>query len=341
MLRRTRAPWAAMGLIAVAVTIPVASRANGDLYQLEGTLRQEDGKVLHGSRLTVWLCSTTSPFSTQALVDLAGHFKIKDVPPGEYTVNITVPHRGEFIQSIEIGPSFADGKRRVVKEFLFRRRRSGSDSHSVSMVTLSVPHEALSEYHKARNCLSKRDTEGALLHLNKAVEIAPQFAAAWNNLGTIAFQTKDMEKAEACFREALRQDPSSIPSLINLGGVLLSRGKTDEALEINKLAVQLRPDNALAQSQLGQNYFAVDKYEEAEYHLKRARALDQSHFTWPQLVLADIYQRRHDFPSLVRELEEFLRFHPDTTKAADVRRLLRYARSRILTEVAGKPNPNQ
>jgi tetratricopeptide (TPR) repeat protein len=340
MLRRTRAPWAATSLFVILAVIPSASRADGELYQLEGNVRQEDGKVFRGTKLVVWLCSTSTPFSTQAPVDLTGHFRVKDVPRGGYTVNIAVPHGGEFVKSIEIGPSFSDGKGRVVMNFLFRRKPSGPTSHAVSAVALSVPQKALSEYRKARACLSKRDVEGANLHLKKAVEISPQFADAWNNLGTIAFQTKNLAKAEACFREALRQDPTSIPPLVNLGGTLLSRGKTEEALELNKRAVQLKPDNALAQSQLGQSYFCLGRYEEAEYHLERARTLDPSHFTWPQLVLADIYQRRHDFPSLVRALEEFLRFHPDTAKAVDVRRLLRYARSRVLTQVTNKPKPN-
>ncbi|HYK91472.1 MAG TPA: tetratricopeptide repeat protein [Acidobacteriota bacterium] len=312
------------------VSLLSASRADGSLYQLVGKIRQEDGKVFHGVVPVVSLFSNTTLFSMQALADLSGGFRIKDVPPGPYTINISVPHVGDLIQSVEIGPSFADTKRRIVKEFLFRRKPPGKVSHVVSATQLSVPDKARGEYLKAQECLKRRNMKCANEHLLKAVKIAPQFSGAWNTLGTIAFQCKKLEEAEGYFREAFSQDPGHLLSLVNLGGTILLEGRLEEALPLNQAAVQSDPDDPLAQSQLGQNYFRLGQYDLAERHLRLARSLDQSHFTYPQLVLADIYQRRRDFSSLVRELEEFLRLHPDSSKAPDVRRLLGYARSRAL-----------
>ena len=59
---------------------------------------------------------------------------------------------------------------------------------------------------------------GALASLQRAVEIAPEFAAAWNNMGTIAYQSRNYLRAEECFREALSADPSAYEPLVNLEG---------------------------------------------------------------------------------------------------------------------------
>ncbi len=323
-----KGPCAATGFIFFFLFLLSVSRADGDLYQLVGNIRLEDGKVLRGAIPVVSLFSNTIPFSLKAQADLSGQFKIKDVPPGPYTISISVPHKGELTQSVDIGPSFADSRRRVKKIFFFRKKAADPKAHAVSAVELSVPDKARDEYQKAQDCLRRRDIGSAILHLDNAVKIAPQFSGAWNNLGTIAFQNKKLEEAEGYFREALKQEPGYFLSLVNLGGTLLMRRKLEEALPLNELAVQTQPDDALAQSQLGQNYFLLGKYELAEKHLLLARSLDESHFTYPQLVLADIYQRQRDFGALVRQLEEFLKLHPDSKRVEDVRRLLKYARAR-------------
>ena len=51
------------------------------------------------------------------------------------------------------------------------------------------------------------------------MEAAPQFSAARNELGTIAYQTKNFARAEECVLHALDEDPRAYEPLVNLGGV--------------------------------------------------------------------------------------------------------------------------
>ena len=151
------------------------------------------------------------------------------------------------------------------------------------------------------------------------MEIAPQFATAWNNLGTIAYQTQKFARAEECFREALAQDPTAYEPLVNLGGVLVTRHKLDEAWDYNLHAVLTRPGDALANSQLGMTYFELGNAELAEKYLRKALELDPGHFSHPQLFLAEIHLRRGDTHSAAADLESFLRHHPDWPQAAVMR----------------------
>jgi Tfp pilus assembly protein PilF len=161
--------------------------------------------------------------------------------------------------------------------------------------------------------------EAAEKHLEHAVELAPQFAMAWNTLGTMAYQTRRFALAEQRFRQALKQDPTAYEPLVNLGGVLVTVHKLDEALEVNVHAALTRPGDALANSQLGMTYFELGQFDAAVKYLERARTLDPAHFSHPQLFLAEIHLRRGEKREAALVLEEFLEHHPDYPQAAIVR----------------------
>ncbi len=321
-------PGAAIGILIILITAASVSHAAQDLYQLEGKVCQESGKPFRVPAPIIYLTSAAEPYYAETLANLSGHFKIRDVPAGSYTLTISVPPYGRMKMSLDVGPSFADRNGCVVKEVLFHRQEVISVA---SVAELSVPESARQEYLKARQRLNKQDIDGAIAELKKVIAMAPRYADALNDLGTISFQSKQFKAAEDYFQEALKQDPDSYQSLLNLGGTLLSEGKLQEALELNQRAAKKRPNDPLAQSQLGQNYFQLGQLDLAEHHLNLACSIEPSHYTYPQLVLADIYHHRHDYVSVVRELQRFLSLHPDSKKTPDAKRFLKYAQSRAAT----------
>jgi tetratricopeptide (TPR) repeat protein len=277
---------------------------------------------------SVTINRVASPFTASTLSDEEGRFSFKGLESGAYTVAVFEPSRGEARRTIEVGPSNADARGRVVltiqlkdSDFVFAdamRRR-----HSVDAGQLAIPQKAMREYEEAQKDLARHDAASAVRRLERAVEIAPQFSAAWNNLGTIAYQTRNFLRAEECFREALSQDPQSYEPLVNLGGVLVTLHKLDEAWDYNLHAVLVRPNDALANSQLGMTYFELGNFELAEKYLLRAREIDPGHFSHPQLLLAEIHVRRGDYRAAAADLEEFLKYHPDWPKAEQMREKIR------------------
>ncbi len=296
-------------------------------YELRGKVVQTNGKRFKDMSPVVFLQGATEPFTTQTRADSRGKFSFKKLLPGLYTLIIAVPMWGDLQRTIEIGPSGSDSKGRIETTFRVDRKYSRPKLFEVSVKQLSVSRKARREYTKARERLEKRDPPGAIEHLKKAVELSPQFTAAWNQLGTVAFLSKEPRKAEEYFREALRQEADSYPPLVNLGGALLAQGKVEESHSMNLRAVEMRPDDALAHSQLGRSYFSLGELDSAQRHLKQAKALDPKHFSFPQLVLAEIYQRRNDSLSLMRELEEFLKYHPDSKRVPELTEWLERTRS--------------
>lgn len=266
------------------------------------------------------------PYSAQTMIYRDGKFKFKNLAPGSYTLTIYVRRIGEFRQTYSVGPGTADEKGRVKLRVLVNPSRATrlytpEDRFTVPIRKLSVPQKAWEEYFNARKKLGKRDVEGARKHLEKALELAPHFSEAWNNLGTIAYQSKDFARAEECFREAHEQDPEAFEPIVNLGGVLLSMNRPQEALAFNRQAVDKRPKDALAHSQMGLNYFLLEEFDRAEKHLQEAKRLDPGHFSYPQLILYRIHLKSGRRQAAATELEHFLRHHPDYPEARKLREL--------------------
>ncbi len=305
--RREAAMLLAGALWAFAATAPERT------FEVAGTIEPE-------MQASVSLHGATTPFSTSALSDSRGRFRFTRVAAGQYTLSVFVPAYGQKRMTIDVGPSSADEKGRysVLVRFDHEVPRETLGG-KVSMAELAVPERARKQYQEAQKRLEKRDIDGAIERLEKAVAIAPRFVAAWNNLGTIAYQTRRYPDAEKYFRKALSVDPNAFEPLVNLGGVLLTLEKNDEAYHYNLYSVLKRPQDALANSQLGMNYFALGKADLAEKYLLEARHLDPGHFSHPQLLLAEIYLRRHDSAQAAAILEEFLRFHPDWPSAVRIR----------------------
>ncbi len=135
----------------------------------------------------------------------------------------------------------------------------------MSAQELAIPERAHREYEEGERRLVRRDVEGAVARFERAVAIAPQFSEAWNHLGTIAYQARnDYTRAESCFRKALDADPKAFQPLVNLGGVSLNLGKFEDALQYNLYAALSRPNDALANSQLGMDYFYLGKLDQAQ-----------------------------------------------------------------------------
>lgn len=279
------------------------------------------GQLTPPARGSVTLHGVASPFTADVLTGPRGEFRFRDLDAGAYTITVFAPGAGETRRTIEIGPAFAnaEGQVHVTLELKASTAPRGATIHARE---LKIPDRARREYANAEKKLSKRDITSAIAHLERAVKIAPHFAAAWNHMGTIAYQTRQYSKAEEHFREALEHDPDAFEPLVNLGGVLLTLGNLDEALKYNLFSVLTRPEDALANSQLGMTYFAVGNLDLGRKYLEIAKKLDASHFSHPQLTLAEIHLRRNDRPAALAEFEEFLRLHPDNPSASQVRAIV-------------------
>ena len=297
-------------------------------FEFQGQVVLSDGESFPGVGQLIILEALQLPFRKSFRVGPRGLFKVEKLPQSTYRMTILIPGIGEMKRTVEIGPSFADEKGRIKARFVSEATFPPQPEATISTTQLSVDSRAVKAYERALKKLEKGESAQAILELEKAVQIDARYSRAWNRLGTIAYMSRNYQRAENFFRKALKQDPESYASLVNLGGVLLSLNQPLQALNINRRAVQMWGKDPLAHSQLGNNYFLLGRYQEAVTHLNQVKELEPQHHSSPQLTLAEIYRSWRDYPAVVQELEEFLLYHPDSAGRDRLNYLLERARNR-------------
>lgn len=183
----------------------------------------------------------------------------------------------------------------------------------VSVRELRIPDKAKDKYHDGQARLARHDAAGARRKFSEAVEIAPEYAAAWNALGVLA---TDPVQAEPYFRHAVAADPENAEALLNLGALLLKTGRPEEALALHQRVVGVVPENADAQAQLGINLYQLGDLTAAERALLVAKKIDPDVPARPQLFLAEIYAREGERVRARAEIEELLARKPDAGVAS-------------------------
>ncbi len=314
--------WTVPCLCTAALSL-VAAAPN---YAIRGQLNPPQ------ARATVVLSAVDGPFMVNTASDTRGRFRFKGVQAGEYTICVFAPGFGESLQTVELAPErMGTGRSTDLTIRLNSTETAGpesSDQYTVSVRGLAIPPAAQREVAEALKLLARKDIAAATRRFQRAVEIAPQYSAALNSLGTIAYHEGKFEVAEAYFRRAHENDPTAFDPGANLGGVLLNLGKYDDALPFNAAAAHERPQDALANSQMGLNYYLLGKLEDAIRYLKEAERIDPAHFTHPQKYLAEIYLRLSNRKAAAAELEDLAARNPGDPEAVQALELLSELRER-------------
>lgn len=79
-------------------------------------------------------------------------------------------------------------------------------------------------------------------YYESATKADPNYAHAWNNLGTLYYSRKNYKKAIGYYRRALKVAPAQPAFHSNLGTALFARKKYAEAFEEYRLALLLDPE---------------------------------------------------------------------------------------------------
>jgi len=85
--------------------------------------------------------------------------------------------------------------------------------------------------------LEQGKPEVALIPLQKAIRVTPEFLQAHENLAQAWTQLGDLKKAETCFKKCLEIDPSNFTNWKSLGDVLSDQKKDEEADKAYKNAI--------------------------------------------------------------------------------------------------------
>jgi tetratricopeptide (TPR) repeat protein len=186
------------------------------------------------------------------------------------------------------------------------------DSPTVSVARLAVPGKARDEFQKACKNLKHDNFATAEEHARRALEIYPDYAAAWVVLGqALTAGNKENEGAQAC-KQAMKVDPTYAPPYICLAQFAGRTNHWDDVYTFSDHAQSLDP--------LGDPYvyfykamadLHLKRYAQAEREARYAEQLDDSNdIPKLHLLLAQLYQTEGNRAGETVELQKFLELSP-------------------------------
>lgn len=146
----------------------------------------------------------------------------------------------------------------------YRRLQEISDRRATAYYHNAVATEAM---------LAGDDARAAEL-FRAAIDVEPEFAETWNNLGVLLYRQGDLEGAVEALERAHRLDSTLLPALENLSGLYRGKGRVVEAAELDRLAMELRTRNPYYLLQQGLLALESADLDRARELLERARQLD-------------------------------------------------------------------
>src|SRR5438876_1481584 len=138
--------------------------------------------------------------------------------------------------------------------------------------------------------LMVNDYSGALVDLQKAVELNRNLPEVYAYYGTALLSTGDQAGAQEAFEHALRDDPNNFDANLRMGLLLRKDEKYDEALKYIRHALEIRPGDVGVRYQIASIEMSVGQVEEARGHLESLVA-EAPNFTEAHVSLATAYYR--------------------------------------------------
>jgi Flp pilus assembly protein TadD len=109
---------------------------------------------------------------------------------------------------------------------------------------------ALVHYNLGNAEAARGNLRAAADHFQRAIDIQPALAEAYNNLGVMRQSAGQLEEATRLYRQALSIKPAYAEAHNNLGVMLQAQGKLDDAIAHFREAVRVDPGYALARENL-------------------------------------------------------------------------------------------
>ena len=217
-------------------------------------------------------------------------------------------------------------------------------SGTVSLKTLAAPKKAAKAFEKAGKELRKKkiNFSKATAELEKAVEIYPEFAAAWQLLGEVRLRQQDLVPARAAFERAVAADAQFALPLLSLAAIELDKRHWENAVQMSHQALEINPRlprahyfTALAESSLGN----LDEAEESALWVQNSG--DAEGYPVTHYILGWIQSQKGNFEDAAAEYRQFMEIEPTAAIGQELQEQIDQWESMGLITAAVNPDPEK
>lgn len=276
--------------------------------------------------------------------DSSGTFGFHNLSPNPYSVAITDDQYESVRRSFVVDPVMQSPNVFVDITLTPKKTQKGSDESpsganpnmmDIHEYSEHFPRSAVKEFKKGLSADRSAQRDDAIRHYQKAIEIAPDFYVAHNNLGSDYLTMSNFPAARKEFEQVIRLNQSDADAYFNLSNVCMLTDQLPDAQHYLDEGLRRQPDSALGQFFLGSLNIRLKKFPEAETALRRAIQTNPQ-MVQPRLQLVNLLLqqgRKADAESLLRD---FLAAFPDNSFSPQAKQVLQ----RLETSPKAEAQPN-
>jgi len=250
-----------------------------------------------------------------------GSFEFFNVPRGQYEVVVTAGLQ-EARERVDLMGSNLNVDLRVGGPV-----QAGGSGNTVSVAELKIPNNARNAFHKAEEALRKHKIADARQHVDKALKIAPKYAAALTFRGILDLSENHLQQASTECEQAIQDDSSYGMAYVVLGATYNVMARFDDAVRTLDHGLALLPNSWQAHFEMAKALLAKEQYAESLRQINRAAGLVPATYAPIHLVRAHALLGLRDYSEAITELEQYLGRDPQGVDAANARQMLDQVRA--------------
>ena len=179
---------------------------------------------------------------------------------------------------------------------------------ALAFLSPALPQDELAElYSQAQQAQKTGDLATATRKYEAIVQLRPQMAEAYANLGNLYYQQGQSDRAKPAYEKAIHIKPDLAGPHFFLGVIAFGEHDYSPALRYLERAEALEPSNKLIHSYLGYTQYARFAFREAAGELEKAAALDAGDIdvlyhlskSYSHLAKDTFHQLQNEFPNSV------------------------------------------
>ena len=313
------------------------------LGSVNGEVRVERGDF-PPQKVLVTLILRGAPMES-TYCDDQGRFGFYALPLNLYYVEVNDDHYQPVHERAEITPVLVTAfvrvtlipKPSVKSETQQAGKISGGnpDVMDVREYAKRFPKKAFQEFQKGVKADRAGKKEEAIRHYDKAVQIAPDFYPAHDNLGSDHLAQNDLNGARGEFEKVIQLNQSDAAGYLNLANVCMLMGQFPDAQHYLDEGLRRQPSSALGKFLLGSLEMRTGKLPEAEQALRQTMQLDPA-MAQARLQLIIVLLKEGKKADAVNELQEFVKAFPASPFRPKAEQLLQRLNAR--SAAAGGPS---
>jgi tetratricopeptide (TPR) repeat protein len=286
---------------------------------IKGQVRFDNGEF--ASHVIVRLRSEKAGFMDDTKTDDMGKFEFDGLALSTY--HLTIEGQGFRPYSSDLDITMSKQAFELITLHLIKdpNAKEAPPSGSVNARIAQIPHKARKEFDAGQKSMQAQDAAGSVQHFQKAIELYPQYAEAYQLLGVMYLQGGKLAEAEPQLQKATDIEPNLSTAYFALGVCRNYMAKYPEAETALLKGLELDPQSADGHYELAKTYWNLGRWQDSETHAQKAVTLKPD-LAGAHVLEGDIALRKRDLPGALKEYKEGVRLDPKGPMAAPTQQMI-------------------